>query len=333
MSRRSALQTKILLDLRRRQPKTVQELGDCVGAHRSSVSRSLRRLREQGLVKPGNLVLTEAGRREAKRAWVAAARRTVAAETTMLSIAKLMKNHPVTPMPALLSEPASWIRTTVALQETFGSVLSTPFADFAANMTLPLTRTVEMPDFTGFNKMLQQPPLWLEMQALGLASFQSAIGQQADALRALRIPTIMDWNREFMTFSESLTQLRTAPTSDLFSVLSDIARPDVLELGNCEIGRLRSVYGEPGVSAGPGEVVQAASAEFDEVVRRVLAELGGDKRSQRQVNAIVLVLVFGMITGSWENALWCILSLILAEHVSPRHGEALHRIFSHDTAR
>jgi len=48
--RRSLLQSKILLHLKERSPKTITELAEWVGSQRPSVSRSLRKLKEQGLV-------------------------------------------------------------------------------------------------------------------------------------------------------------------------------------------------------------------------------------------------------------------------------------------
>ena len=65
--RRSQLQVRILLQLEEQKAKSITELADRIDAQRPSVSRSIRTLREQGLVDRNRQVwsLTEAGKVEA----------------------------------------------------------------------------------------------------------------------------------------------------------------------------------------------------------------------------------------------------------------------------
>jgi len=91
LSRRSLLQEAILLYLASCPVKTINELAVALHIHRPSVSRSLAKLREQGLVARtgGAWQLTEAGRSEV---WELALKTFREVGTSLQRLARVARN-------------------------------------------------------------------------------------------------------------------------------------------------------------------------------------------------------------------------------------------------
>jgi len=119
-SRRSLLQLEILARLDRGVVKTVTELADSVNSQRPAVSRSLKTLRQQGLVQRGKegWKLTDAGGAEAKEAATRVA--------DILEAARKVAESTIWDWPGLAHEQG-FMRKMLSIQQALSSRLAASF--------------------------------------------------------------------------------------------------------------------------------------------------------------------------------------------------------------